>query len=236
MDAQVVSKQRVLDHGEVFTGSREVNAMLDLVKQETERIDSRFLEPACGNGNFLVAILARKLSVVEDRYARSQLDYERNAVLAISSVYGIDKLPDNVHECRDRLFILFDAAYSARFKRKAQEACRRAVRFILEQNIVRGDALTLKTVVCENDVGPPIQFSEWSFVRGSFLKRRVFEFHALMPPPDAGPSLFADPKVALSSDLGGEVFLPATVREYPLTHFLKVANADAELVVFAEYS
>ena len=96
MDKQVVSKQRVADHGEVLTGKREVNAMLDLVKHETERIDSRFLEPACGTGNFLTEILERKLRVVETRYGKSQLDFERYAVLAMSSVYGIDILEDNV--------------------------------------------------------------------------------------------------------------------------------------------
>ena len=89
---QVVSKQRVADHGEVYTNPREVNAMLDLVKQETARIESRFLEPACGTGNFLVEILNRKLSVVAERYARSRLEYERYAVLAISSIYGVDIL------------------------------------------------------------------------------------------------------------------------------------------------
>src|SRR5216684_7633361 len=99
MDRQVVSKQRVLDHAEVLTSNREVNAVLDLVKQETERIESRFLEPACGNGNFLTAILERKLLVVENRYGKSQLDYERYAILAISSIYGIDILEDNVQQC-----------------------------------------------------------------------------------------------------------------------------------------
>ena len=73
---QVKSKKRVTDHGEVFTAASEVNAMLDLVKHETERIDSRFLEPACGNGNFLIEILKRKLHIVEGRYSKSQLDYE----------------------------------------------------------------------------------------------------------------------------------------------------------------
>ena len=101
---QVVSKQRVADHGEVYTNPREVNAMLDLVKQETARIESRFLEPACGTGNFLVEILNRKLSVVAERYARSRLEYERYAVLAISSIYGVDILADNVIACQKRLF------------------------------------------------------------------------------------------------------------------------------------
>jgi type I restriction-modification system DNA methylase subunit len=103
MEAQVVSKQRVTDHGEVFTAPREVHAMLDMVKHETERIDSRFLEPACGNGNFLAEILIRKLRVVERRYRKSQLEYERNAVKAVASLYGIDKLQDNVAQCRQRL-------------------------------------------------------------------------------------------------------------------------------------
>src|SRR5690348_9350074 len=115
MEAQVISKQRVADHGEVLTGKRVVNAMLDLVKQETERIDSRFLEPACGNGNFLTVILERKLAVVERRYGKSQLDFERYAVLAVSSIYGIDILPDNTHICRCRLFEIFDANYTRLF-------------------------------------------------------------------------------------------------------------------------
>src|ERR1700676_910522 len=147
MEAAVVrTKKRVSDHGEVLTGQREVNAMLDLVKQETERIDSRFLEPACGDGNFLSAILERKLAVVEKRYSKSQLDFERYAVLAVSSIYGIDILPDNVREGRRRLFEIFDSIYMRLFKCSGKEACREAVTFILERNIIWGDALPLNTV------------------------------------------------------------------------------------------
>lgn len=123
-EKQVVSKQRVTDHGEVLTGRREVNAMLDFVKQETERIESRFLEPACGTGNFLTEILERKLRVVEARYGKSQLEYERNAVLAVSSIYGIDILADNVLECRKRLFDIFDHKYTDIFKGAAKDECR----------------------------------------------------------------------------------------------------------------
>src|ERR1039457_3265575 len=160
---QVRTKKRVSDHGEVLTGQREVNAMLELVKHETERIDSRFLEPACGDGNFLTAILERKLAVVEKRYGKSQLDFERYAVLAVSSIYGIDILPDNVRDCRRRLFEVFDASYTRVFKDSAKDQCREAVRFILERNIVWGDALTLRTV----DSQPRyIVFSEWSPVNG----------------------------------------------------------------------
>ncbi len=112
VQTQIKSKKRVANHGEVFTAKREVNAMLDLVKHETDRIDSRFLEPACGTGNFLVEILNRKLSVVERKYKRNQIEYERYAVLAISSIYGIDLMIDNICECRKRLFEILNDAYN----------------------------------------------------------------------------------------------------------------------------
>ena len=115
---QVKSKKRVADHGEVFTNQREVNAMLDLVKHETERIDSRFLEPACGNGNFLAEVLRRKLQVVDHRYGKSQIEWERYAVIAVSSMYGVDILEDNAQECRARLFDIFDTSYTTHFKDK----------------------------------------------------------------------------------------------------------------------
>lgn len=224
MDNQVVSKKRVADHGEVFTGKREVNAMLDLVRQETERIESRFLVPACGKGNFLTEILERKLYIVETRYRKSQLDYERNAVLSISSIYGIDILEDNVVECRKRLFELFNQKYSSFFKNRAKGECRNATQFILEKNIIWGDALTLKTV---NADPQPIVFSEWSPVNGSFFKRRDFAFHELFPKKkDRQRSLFSKPDQLLSSDLGGEVFLPSPVKDFPLTHFMRVADVE----------
>lgn len=159
-EKQVISKKRVVDHGEVLTNPREVNAMLDLVKQETERIDSRFLEPACGTGNFLTVILERKLDVVTTRYRKSQLEYERKAVLAISSIYGIDILLDNVIECRKRLFDIYDQKYSTLFSKRTKDDVRCAVKFILERNIIWGDALSLKTV---GEKPLPILFSEWSF-------------------------------------------------------------------------
>ena len=146
MEKQVISKKRVADHGEVLTGKREVNAMLDLVKSETDRIDSRFLEPACGTGNFLAEILERKLRVVEARYGKSQLEFERYAILAVSSIYGIDILEDNVQQCRQRLFGIFDLNYLRLFKNKTNDDCRESVRYILERNIIHGDALSLKTV------------------------------------------------------------------------------------------
>ena len=212
--AQVRTKQRVSDHGEVLTGQREVNAMLDLVKHETERIDSRFLEPACGDGNFLMAILERKLAAVEKRYGKSQLDFERYAVLAASSIYGIDILPDNVAECRRRLCEVFDTQYRRLFKASAKEGCSDAVRFILERNIVWGDALTLKTV----EENPRyIVFSEWSPVNGSMLKRRDFTFHGLLEHEGTK-------ELPLFSDLGENVFVPTPEREYSPVHFMEIAR------------
>lgn len=216
MEQQVVSKKRVADHGEVYTGKREVNAMLDLVKHETERIESRFLEPACGTGNFLTEVLERKLRVVESRYGKSQLEYERNAVLAVSSIYGIDILEDNVVECRKRLFEIFDRKYIDLFKAAAKEECRNAAKFILDQNIIRGDALTLKTVGKDPQ---PIVFSEWSPVNGSMLKRRDFTFHGLLEHESIR-------ELPIFSDLGEDVFIPTPIKEYALTHFLRVADAS----------
>ena len=138
---QVKSKKRVADHGEVFTNEREVNAMLDLVKHETERIDSQFLEPACGNGNFLAEVLRRKLKVVDERYGNNQMDWERYAVIAVSSIYGVDILEDNAKECRERLYTIFDDFYTALFKDKCKEECRRSIRYLFDRNILWGDAL-----------------------------------------------------------------------------------------------
>jgi hypothetical protein len=214
VEMQVVSKKRVSDHGEVYTAKREVNAMLDLVKQETERIESRFLEPACGTGNFLAEVLERKLRVVETRYGKSQLEYERNAVLAVSSIYGIDILEDNVVECRKRLLAIFNQRYSRFFK----EECLNAVEYIFKRNIIWGDALTLNTV---GENPQPIVFSEWSPVNGSMIKRRDFAFHELL--------YYAGMRDRpLFSDLGEEVFIPEPVKEYPPIHFLRVADIEQQ--------
>ncbi|MBS0153006.1 MAG: SAM-dependent DNA methyltransferase [Nitrospira sp.] len=218
MDRQILSKQRVTDHGEVLTGKREVNAMLDLEKSETERIDSRFLEPACGTGNFLAAILERKLRVVEARYGKSQLEFERYSILAISSIYGIDILEDNIKQCRARLFGIFDLNYLRLFKNKSTDDCRESVRYILKQNIIHGDALSLTTV---GDNPKPIVFSEWSPVNGSMLKRRDFTFYRLLVHE-------ATKEMPLFSDLGEDVFIPTPEKEYAPIHFLKVVDANKQ--------
>lgn len=220
-ETQVISKQRVADHGEVFTAKREVNAMLNLVKQETERIDSRFLVPACGNGNFLTEVLDRKLCIVEARYGKSQLEYERNSVIAVASIYGIDILEDNVVECRNRLFNIFSERYDRNYKKAAREKCKKAIKYILKRNIIWGDALTLKTV---GENSQPIVFSEWSSpFNNSRIKRRDYTFSDLIQsdqPTQSG--LFAEPE--FYSDLGKRAFLPKEKQCFPPVHFLKLGE------------
>ncbi|MGN1038785.1 MAG: hypothetical protein ACI4P0_05265, partial [Mailhella sp.] len=172
---QVKSKERVAAHGEVFTAEREVKAMCDLVKSETERIESRFLEPACGNGNFLAEVLSRKLAVVEKRYGQSPVEYERYSLLAVSSLYGVEILPDNAAECRQRLFALWQEHYAGALKKSPPEDVSESIRFILSRNILCGDALTL----LQAD-GTPIIFSEWSFITGDIIKRRDFRLDQLV--------------------------------------------------------
>ncbi len=213
---QVISKQRVADHGEVLTAEREVNSMLDLVHHELARIDSRFLEPACGTGNFLVPVYEKKLAIIKKRYGRSQLEFERYVAMATGSIYGIDILEDNVKLCRERLFAVFDDLYTSLYKKKGNDALRNVVRFIFERNILLGDALSLKTVAKQPK---PIIFSEWSLVRGSMIKRRDFSFEELMPSNHLNVDLFRRAEI---SDLGTPAFIPTPVKEYPLAHFLSL--------------
>ena len=176
---QVKSKSRVAEKGEVFTAEREVNAMLDLVRREANRIDSRFLEPSCGNGNFLIEILRRKLKSVR-RYKGTQLEYERDCFLAISNIYGIDIMPDNIEESRERLFTLFDKQYTRLYGENCSDAFRESIKYILSKNIVCGDALTMKFV----ESGEPLVLSEWKVGMGEFVKRNDYLFSDLVEKGD----------------------------------------------------
>ena len=182
MTNQVKSKQRVADHGEVFTAEREVEAMCDLVKQETERIDSRFLEPACGDGNFLSVILQRKLNVVTKKYKRSFYDWERNSLLALGSMYGVDIMSDNVLACQKRLFEIWNKEYKKVCKKECNDATREAACFILELNIICGNALTLLSCDAEGkEVNTPIIFSEWTFpFNDARMQRKDYTFANLL--------------------------------------------------------
>lgn len=225
MAQQVKSRKRVQEHGEVFTNEREVNAMLDMVKQETERIESRFLEPACGNGNFLAEVLRRKLTVVAQQYKKSPDDYMRYAFVAVSSLYGVDILEDNAEECRERLYGIVEAEAKRAIK-KPDVPFLEAVRYLLDKNILCGDALTLKDAA-----GDPITFAEWSLVTGDKVKRRDFLLNELLDGnTDKGEtlSLFAFDDAG-SGELRAHTdweydeetasYIPSAIQEYPLTNY-----------------
>ena len=181
----IKSKQRVADHGEVFTPDWLVEAMLDLVKEETERIDSRFLEPACGSGNFLVPVLQRKLAAIELKFGKSDFEKRHYALLALMCVYGIELLPDNITECRANLLEIF-AEY---LKIDANDNFYKAASMVLSKNLVHGDALKMRT----ND-DQPITFAEWGYLGKGKYQRRDFCFRNLTMSStySAKDSLFAD--------------------------------------------
>jgi hypothetical protein len=211
---QVKSKKRVADHGEVFTNIREVNAMLDLIKQEADRIDSRFLEPACGNGNFLAEVLNRKLNVVDSRYSKSLQEWEHYSIIAISSIYGVDILEDNAQECRERLYDIFNERYTKLFDRNCKEECRRSIKFLLGRNILLGDALDFTNP----ETKAPIVFSEWSAATGSMLKRRDYVFRFLVEKTH---------QFSLFNDQGDVAAIDEPVKDFPLVHILKLGENDS---------
>ena len=195
----IKSKQRIADHGEVFTPKWLVEAMLDLVKGETERIDSRFLEPACGSGNFLVQVLQRKLAAVDLKYGKSDFERRHYALLGLMCIYGIELLPDNIEECRANLLEVL----ANHLKLGGSEELYRAASYVLSQNLVHGDALKMRT---GDDL--PITFAEWGYVGKGKFQRRDFRLDVL-----TGSSAFSA-EGSLFAHLGKhEIFTP--IRTYP---------------------
>jgi hypothetical protein len=198
----IKSKQRVADHGEVFTPEWLVDAMLDLVRDETERLDSRFLEPACGSGNFLTRILKRKLAAVEIKYSKSGFDRNHYALLSLMCIYGVELLEDNIAECKANLLKIF-AEY---LNIDTEDLLYSCADYVLSQNILHGDALTMK-----DTAGNPIVFAEWGYLGKGKFQRRDFRFDVL-----AGSSAFSA-EGSLFADLGKhEIFQPIKTYE-PMT-------------------
>lgn len=206
---QVKSKKRVTDHGEVFTNEREVNAMLDLVKQETERIDARFLEPACGNGNFLAEVLRRKLTAVESKYGKNQIDWERNSFIAISNIYGVDILRDNTLECQDRLFGIFSNIYIQKFGLNGKLDFLKGIKFLLKRNILWGDALDFTNPETKQQ----IVFSEWSMINETAVKRTDYVFKFLVEKTH---------QFSMFNDEGNAAAIDQPVKDFPPIHYLKI--------------
>lgn len=205
----VKSKQRVADHGEVFTPEWMVEEMLDLVKEETERIDSRFLEPACGSGNFIVSILRRKLAAVELKYGKSDFERRHYALLALMCIYGIELLPDNIAECRANMLEVLVSYMNL----NEADDLHGAASHVLSQNIVRGDALTMRV-----PGGQPITFAEWGYLGKGKYQRRDFRFDVL-----TGSSAFSA-EDSLFAHLGKhEIFAPT--KNYPPMTMRELAEA-----------
>ena len=211
----IKSKQRVADHGEVFTPPWMVDAMLDLVKGETDRIDSRFLEPACGSGNFLVRVLQRKLAAVEIKYGKSDFEKRHYALLALMCLYGIELLTDNIAECRANLLAIF-AEY---LNLAPSDDLYRAAFYVLSQNLVHGDALTMRA-----HGNLPITFAEWGYLGKGRFQRRDFRYDSL-----THSSAFSA-EGSLFGHLGKhEIFTPA--KTYPPMTVGELAALAPEVIV-----
>lgn len=210
---QVKSRKRVTDHGEVFTSEREVKAMLDLVFDQTERVESTFLEPACGSGNFLVEILRRKLNILQNKYAKSRTEYDVNLIKAVCSIYGVELLPDNAEECRERLITEIQNSYRFDSDEILHQLIK-SVKYILHKNIICGDALNYTTTN-----GEPIIFAEWKFINDTEVKQRCFDYQVVL---DKGK------QISLFGDDGKMAHIPKHGLEFPPTHYLKLGEDDAE--------
>lgn len=229
MTKQVKSKQRVAEHGEVFTAEREVNAMCDLVKQETERIDSRFLEPACGDGNFLSVILQRKLDVVTRKYKKSSYDWERNSLLALGSIYGVDIMHDNVTDCQNRLYDIWEKEYKKVCKKECNDETRVSAQFILKLNIVCGNALTLLKVDEDgNELSKPIIFSEWTLpFNDARMQRKDYTMAELLNASEQTEEIERTGQLNLFANEDGEVE-PTFLQQY-IAHYRRISEDATRL-------
>lgn len=207
--SQVKSRQRVADHGEVFTNEREVKAMLDLVKDQCQRIEATFLEPACGDGNFLIEILRRKLQLLEN-YKRQAEAYNKHLVVAVSSIYGVELLEDNAQDCRKRLYQEILKQYPKSLQPLPQYSeLMKSVQFILQKNIICGNALDYTKAD-----GSPIIFYEWKFISATQVKIRCFDFEVVAE-ESKQLTLFDDSMQQPAS-------IPQHDQEFPPIHYLKL--------------
>ncbi len=206
------TKDRIRLYAEVNTNNKTVNNILDLVKDETYNIESRFLEPACGDGNFLTEIFSRKLKTLSTRYSKNKTDYEKYSILSVGSIYGIDILKDNVRLAREKLLNNYINQYKKIFTKTYNNLMFNSVEFILSKNIIHGNAVNLKDSLDNN-----IVFYEWSLINTNFVKIREFEFSELLANQKIeGPNLF--------SDLGDSAFIPKSIKEYKPIHYLQLTN------------
>lgn len=220
--AQIKTKKRVADHGEVFTNEREVKAMVDLVSEQAKDIEATFLEPACGDGNFLIEILTRKLDVVKRRFKKIQFEYEINLFKVVTSLYGIDLLEDNIQACQNRLLTKVINEYCAVYREKISIEVIDAIRYVLSKNILCGNALDMK-----HTDGSLLVIAEWSTMNNGLVKRRDFVFEELMREGDSCKPLKEEQmtinEIGKSiNDLPKNIFIPRSIKDYPLIDYRRV--------------
>lgn len=230
-ELQVKSKDRVKDFGEVFTNPREVKAMLDLVKDESYRVDSRFLEPACGNGNFLVAILERKLHTVIKEHNASQADFEKHIFIAVSSIYAIDIQADNCEESRERMYEVVEDVYKKAYPDSQDDKFLKAIKYVLELNVILGNGLSGFQVDKDNQedlVGHPIVFAEFTF-ENKFIVRKDFEMNEMIAHNQREEANKKIQSVGLFSMLDEQKSEPEMLKpkkEYKYKHFKEVFKLE----------
>lgn len=228
--SQIKSKERVADRGEVFTAEREVKAMCDLVQDMCDQVDKTFLEPACGDGNFLAEILDRKLARVKKDAKTDKRQWEWLSVRAVASLYGVDIMQDNAEECRKRLYEQWDAAYKKNCKKECNEATRESVKYILSKNIVCGNALTMMCVdENQQDTDEYIVFSEFkTSYKPYLLRHREFRLDVVLkaqeqPNEKRQITLDADADIYkyLRKKPNGE-YEPLPLREHDSIHYWRI--------------
>lgn len=213
----IKSKDRVRDHGEVFTPDFIVEEMLNLVKNETERIESRFLEPACGNWNFLIKVLERKIDTITKKYKKNQNEFEKYLIIATWSIYWIDLMIDNIEEAKIRLYKKIEKSYVYIYKWTIKEGFLMTIKTILSKNLIQWNALTL-----QNKDWEPIKFSQRSLIWKNKIKVREFIFDELI----RNESRNSDAQNTLFWDSWKPVFIPEPIKDYPPVHFLDIYTLD----------
>ena len=209
----IKGKERVENFGEVNTSAKEIDGILDMLVNEVNRVDSKFYEPACGDGNFLTEILKRKINFIEAKYKKNKNSFQRNLFLIVCNLYGVDILQDNIFICRERLLnILKDTCYR-NLKNCSYEKLIDSMKFVISKNILWGDALTLERV----DSQTPIIFSEWSFVNKNLVKRINYKLSSIVE-----SEFILD--TPLFSDLGEDVYMPSPVKVFELQNYLDLKD------------
>lgn len=197
----IKSKDRVQKHGEVFTPSWMVQKMLDTpgIREKTEDIYATFLEPSAGDGNFLEAILERKLSAVTRNYDKK--NWKTKSLFALSSIYGIEYLEDNLEVARARMFLCYLDWYEDSFGERlsSNTDIYKSAHYLIKKNIVRGNTLIKR----HPDSNELIMFSEWKRVKGypSLVEEKRFAFAELFGENIDGEDKVVEGQLSLFEEL-----------------------------------